>query len=118
VPRGAPSLPSPRCPARAPPYVPSVDACAHPPRQAEFDSTVELGFQASTTWHQGSVVASEAGAAGRPMSSVQSCSWAFKVSPVVGWGDAAGAASGGKATAGWLSVLSVFEPHWQASLRS
>lgn len=42
------------------------------------------------------------------------------MTPTVGWGDAptrAAAASGNgssqKATAGWLSMLSVFEPHWQ-----
>lgn len=39
--------------------------------------------------------------------------------PQVGWGDSPTAAArpeGGtsqKATAGWLSMLSVFEPHWQ-----
>jgi len=91
----------------------------HPPPKAEFDAAVELGFQASDTWQQGSIVAAESGAAGAPMSTVQSCSWAFRVSPTVGWGSAAGAGGGGggtqsgKATAGWLSVLSVFEPHWQ-----
>jgi hypothetical protein len=82
--------------------------------QAEFDASVELGFQASATWQQGAIIASEAGAAGAPMSTVQNCSWAFKINPLTGWGDAAGGAvKSGKATAGWLSVLSVFEPHWQ-----
>jgi tocopherol cyclase len=102
-----------------------------PPRrmvpQAEFDASVEAGFQASATWQQGALVASEAGAAGAPMSTVRSCRWAFRVTPCVGWGDASsaaaaassssspsgGSARGGRATAGWLSTLSVFEPHWQ-----
>lgn len=50
---------------------------------------------------------------------VPSCSWAFSMIPRVGWGDSPTAAArpqGGtsqKATAGWLSMLSVFEPHWQ-----
>ena len=119
-----------------------------PPRrmlpQAEFDAAVELGFQASATWQQGSIVAAEAGAAGAPMSTVQRCSWALRIDPLVGWGDASAAAAAtssssgggldasssgssssgssgspsggavaGRATAGWLSALSVFEPHWQ-----
>jgi tocopherol cyclase len=81
--------------------------------KSEFDSAVEHGFQASATWQQGSIVASEAGAPGAPMSTVPNCSWAFRLSPSAGWGDPAAGAGGGKATAGWLSVLSVFEPHWQ-----
>jgi hypothetical protein len=44
--------------------------------------------------------------------------------PQVGWGDSPTAAArpeGGtsqKATAGWLSMLSVFEPHWQVHGRA
>lgn len=80
---------------------------------------MESGFQASATWQQGSIVAAESGAAGAPMSTVQSCSWAFSINPIVGYGDAATAGSSmksGKATAGWLSMLQVFEPHWQVGL--
>ncbi|KAI8472481.1 MAG: tocopherol cyclase-domain-containing protein [Monoraphidium minutum] len=83
---------------------------------AEFDSAVECGFQASATWQQGSIVAAESGAAGAPMSTVQNCSWQLRMNPVTGWGEPGGGGGGagsGKATAGWLSVLSVFEPHWQ-----
>ena len=56
-------------------------------------------------------------------SAVQSCSWALSMTPKVGWGDSPTAAArpeGGtsqKATAGWLSMLSVFEPHWQVGCR-
>ena len=77
---------------------------------AQFDAGVEQGFQASATWHQGSIVRAEAGAAGSLPSTVDSCRWAFSVRPVVGWGDAGGRQ---KATAGWLAALPVFEPHWQ-----
>lgn len=58
-------------------------------------------------------VSSEAGATGAPMSTVDACSWEFSVRPVHGWGDS-GATS--KPTAGWLSLLAVFEPHWQVRL--
>lgn len=37
-------------------------------QQAEFNASVEQGFQASPTWHQGSILAAEAGAAGPKMS--------------------------------------------------
>jgi tocopherol cyclase len=118
--------------------------------QAEFDAAVEQGFQASPTWHQGSIVAAETGTPGPPLSNVAACSWALSMTPKVGWGDAPGAAGNGssaaastaggrwgsgsaagerqqqgnalaamlggrsqRATAGWLSMLAVFEPHWQ-----
>ena len=113
-----------------------------PPRTvvapAAFDAAVREGFQASTTWHQGRVVADERGAAGAPMSTVRSAEWCFSVRPAQGWGGggggggASGSAAGSGprlglgacaadgagddrplATAGWLSALSVFEPHWQ-----
>jgi hypothetical protein len=100
--------------------------------QAEFSAAVDQGFQASPSLHQGSIIAGETGAAGPPMSTVSSCSWALTMRQKVGWGDApatalaasvgsVGGISGGgngstqKATAGWLSMLSVFEPHWQVS---
>jgi hypothetical protein len=120
--------------------------------QAEFNAAVEQGFQASPTWHQGSIVAAETGTPGPPLSNVAECSWALSMTPKVGWGDAPGSAGsanstaaaaaaagagwgsgsaagerqqqgnalaamlGGRsqrATAGWLSMLAVFEPHWQ-----
>ena len=56
-------------------------------------------------------MANEAGAAGAPMSTVDACSWDFTLRPAIGWGDQDGVQ---KPTAGWLSALAVFEPHWQA----
>ncbi|KAF8055647.1 VTE1 [Scenedesmus sp. PABB004] len=87
--------------------------------EAEFAALSEQGFQATSTWQQGSIVASEAGTPGPPLSTVSECSWALSITPRVGWGDApaaqrgAGAGGSQRATAGWLSMLSVFEPHWQ-----
>ena len=52
---------------------------------AEFDRSVGLGFQATATWHQGSVEAREEGASGSLRSTVGRARWAFKVEPVVGW---------------------------------
>ena len=75
-----------------------------------FNRSVERGFQASSTWHQGSICASEAGAAGDLKSTVQSCQWEFSIAPKSGWGDASGRQ---KSTAGWLSNFPIFEPHWQ-----
>lgn len=56
-----------------------------PVSAAEFDKSVELGFQATATWHQGSVVSREEGALGSLHSTVSRARWAFKVEPVVGW---------------------------------
>lgn len=78
--------------------------------EASFDAAVAEGFQASATWHQGRLVAAEAGAAGTLPSTVPSCSWAFSVRPETGWSGAGGRQ---RATAGWLASLPVFEPHWQ-----
>jgi tocopherol cyclase len=78
--------------------------------EQDFSNSVAEGFQASSTWHQGKIVAAEDGAAGDLKSTVSSCNWAFSVEPKVGWGDE-GARQ--RATAGWLASLPVFEPHWQ-----
>jgi len=56
-----------------------------PVSASEFDEKVELGFQATATWHQGSVVSREAGASGSLHSTVTRAKWAFKVEPVIGW---------------------------------
>ncbi len=55
------------------------------------------------------MIADEAGATGAPFSTVQSCAWDLTIKPMSGWGRNGEP----RATAGWLSVLSVFEPHWQ-----
>lgn len=77
---------------------------------AQFDAAIEQGFQATTTWHQGSIVRAEEGASGSLHSTVDSCRWAFSVRPVYGWGDEG---ERQRSTAGWLASLPVFEPHWQ-----
>jgi hypothetical protein len=48
---------------------------------------------------------------GRPMSTVDSASWCFNIEPKAGWGSPT--SSSQLATAGWLSMVPVFEPHWQ-----
>ena len=58
----------------------------------------------------GRIVKAEEGVGGSLQSSVDSASWAFSVTPMMGWGDSGGKQ---KATAGWLAALPVFEPHWQ-----
>jgi tocopherol cyclase len=72
---------------------------------------VAHGFQATPTWHQGAIVAREAGTGGTLTSSVPSARWAFSVAPTLGWGPPPPAPQ--RATAGWLAALPVFEPHWQ-----
>ncbi|GAB4820510.1 hypothetical protein N2152v2_007556 [Parachlorella kessleri] len=81
--------------------------------QEEFNANIQHGFQASATWHQGSLVDREAGATGTLHSTVGSCKWAFSVQPLVGWGDQGDRQ---RATAGWLAALPVFEPHWQVMM--
>ncbi|KAL6747380.1 tocopherol cyclase-domain-containing protein [Haematococcus lacustris] len=82
--------------------------------QSSFDAAVVQGFQASSTLQQGAIVACEEGTPGAPLSSVASASWSLTITPLYGWGDAAAPTQ--RATAGWLSVLSVFEPHWQVMM--
>eukprot|EP00889_Picochlorum_renovo_P008710 jgi/Picre1/35740/NNA_003200.t1 len=43
--------------------------------QDKFTSLVKQGFQASSRWHQGNIIASETGASGDLMSTVDSCRW-------------------------------------------
>ena len=65
----------------APPPLPP----SGPVPAADFDRSVGLGFQATATWHQGSIVSREAGASGSLRSTVGRARWAFRVEPVVGW---------------------------------
>jgi tocopherol cyclase len=76
-----------------------------------FFEVVDKGFQASYVKQTGSIISNEAGTSGAPLSTVSSCSWDLEIRPMTGWGGENGGPQ--KATAGWLSVLSVFEPHWQ-----
>jgi tocopherol cyclase len=69
-----------------------------PPEQ--FTQYIQEGYQATATWHQGSL-REPSGAAAK---------WEYQIQPVYGWGDANGLQ---QSTAGWLSSLQVFEPGWQ-----
>ena len=104
---------------------------------------VSQGFQASATFHQGDITAAEVGASGELKSTVSSyvsafarsragfqdplapsllpplfprsfirCRWEFCIEPLAGWGPPERQQS----TAGWLSALPIFEPHWQVLL--
>ena len=75
-----------------------------------FCQVVGEGFQASSRWHQGNIVACEEGSSGKLESTVDKCSWEFQIEPSSGWGDFQGRQ---RSTAGWLASLPVFEPHWQ-----
>ncbi len=76
-------------------------AKALPPK--DFSAIVQEGYQVSThdgiQHHQGRLLL--------PSGKVQA-EWQYQVIPVEGWGGARQ-----KATAGWLSYLSLFEPGWQ-----
>ncbi|MCD8485293.1 MAG: tocopherol cyclase family protein [Desertifilum sp.] len=68
---------------------------------ADFNHSVQEGYQATATWHQG--VLHDPGTG-------QSARWQYTIKPVYGWGSAN---SPQQSTAGWLSFLPIFEPGWQ-----
>jgi len=69
-----------------------------PPEQ--FTQQIQEGYQATATWHQGSL----------QEPSGASAQWEYRIQPVYGWGKATGQQ---QSTAGWLSSLQIFEPGWQ-----
>lgn len=73
----------------------------------EFWESVKEGYQVTPTWHQGCLRDN-----GRTdfAKTVDTIRWEYSTRPVYGWGSV-GASQ--LATAGWLAVLPVFEPHWQ-----
>lgn len=75
-----------------------------------FTRTVEQGYQAALTWHQGSLESDDSSAAGNLPPTVKSVKWAYSTRPIYGWGDTG---ADQKSTAGWLAAMPVFEPHWQ-----
>ncbi|DBA67375.1 TPA: hypothetical protein ACH3X2_001667 [Trebouxia sp. C0005] len=75
-----------------------------------FTRTVEQGYQAALTWHQGSLESDDSTAAGELPPTVKSVKWAYSTRPIYGWGDTG---TDQKSTAGWLAAMPVFEPHWQ-----
>lgn len=95
-------------------YVPqcATRGTVNPDRFAQLMREEEfIGFQQTPTRQQGRIQADERSAGAGPASSCKQCSWDFNIQPVYGWG---APNSTQKATAGWLSSLPVFEPHWQA----
>eukprot|EP00249_Psilotum_nudum_P004098 c17636_g1_i1 orf=219-1685(+) len=74
----------------------------------EFWSKVEEGFQVTSSLHQGYLQHD----CSKPSyaKTVDNVRWEYVTQPVYGWGNTT---SKQKATAGWLAVLPVFEPHWQ-----
>ncbi|KAH7443105.1 hypothetical protein KP509_02G019700 [Ceratopteris richardii] len=76
----------------------------------EFSARVEQGYQVSPVWHQGLLHDSGRFSNGKTMKSIR---WAYSTRPIFGWGDVLATQ---KATAGWLAVLPVFEPHWQVCM--
>lgn len=78
--------------------------------QAVFNELVAEGFQASSTWHQGAIRNAPGTIPGNIPAAVEHAKWAFNIRPVYGWGDSGRPQ---RSTASWLSVLPVFEPHWQ-----
>ena len=67
-----------------------------PVAPAVFSRFVTEGFWLSSTLHQGQL---------------GSCRWRYSITPQIGWGGGGGTKQ--YSTAGWLSALPVFEPHWQ-----
>ncbi|MBW4583256.1 MAG: tocopherol cyclase [Tildeniella nuda ZEHNDER 1965/U140] len=99
-----PISPSPQPPSSASPYPPSSSS-SHPltPRYLppeQFTQHVQEGYQATATWHQGSL-REPSGASAR---------WEYQIQPVYGWGNANRLQ---QSTAGWVSSLQIFEPGWQ-----
>lgn len=78
---------------------------SHPsPRYLEpeaFEQTVQEGYQATATWHQGKLFDPGTG---------QSARWQYAIQPIYGWGDRDRPQ---QSTAGWLSQFQIFEPGWQ-----
>lgn len=66
-----------------------------------FEASIQQGYQATTTWHQGSLL--DPGRGDR-------CKWQYEIKPVYGWGNIGQLQ---QSTAGWLSFLAIFEPGWQ-----
>ncbi len=82
----------------------AVSPTEHPPdflEPDEFDDRITEGYQATATWHQGSLKDPGTG---------QTASWQYFTEPIYGWGDRQ---KPQQSTAGWLSQFQIFEPGWQ-----
>ncbi|CAI5956727.1 unnamed protein product [Closterium sp. NIES-65] len=70
----------------------------------EFEARVQYGFQVTPFLHQGTLKNQDDGSIVR---------WRYEVTPIDGWGPRGGTQL---STAGWLSALPAFEPHWQVCM--
>jgi tocopherol cyclase len=68
---------------------------------ALFERHIKQGYQATATWHQGTLYDPQ---------TQQDCRWQYAIQPVYGWGSSG---QPQQSTAGWLSFLPIFEPGWQ-----
>lgn len=66
-----------------------------------FTAAVAEGYQATATWHQGTLTDPSTGF---------TVSWQYQTQPIYGWGTPD---QPQQSTAGWLSRLQIFEPGWQ-----
>ncbi len=62
---------------------------------------IQEGYQATATWHQGSL---------RDPGSGQTARWQYAIEPIYGWGNPRRPQ---QSTAGWFSQFQIFEPGWQ-----
>ncbi|CAI5523383.1 unnamed protein product [Closterium sp. Naga37s-1] len=70
----------------------------------EFEARVQYGFQVTPFLHLGTLKNQDDGSIVR---------WRYEVTPIDGWGPRGGTQL---STAGWLSALPAFEPHWQVCM--
>uniref|UniRef100_A0A7I4FDB0 Tocopherol cyclase n=1 Tax=Physcomitrium patens TaxID=3218 RepID=A0A7I4FDB0_PHYPA len=73
----------------------------------EFWDSVEEGYQVTPIWHQGCLRDNGSTDFAKTVGTVR---WEYSTRPVYGWGSIG---ERQLATAGWLAVMPVFEPHWQ-----
>lgn len=66
-----------------------------------FEQSIQEGYQATATWHQGCL---------RDPGTGQTAHWQYSITPIYGWGNPN---QPQQSTAGWLSFLEIFEPGWQ-----
>lgn len=67
----------------------------------EFDRHIQEGYQATATWHQGTLY---------DPSRNDTVRWQYSTEPLYGWGQPN---QPQQSTAGWLSRFQIFEPGWQ-----
>jgi len=78
--------------------------------ESTFNALTRYGFQSNSTWNQGHIRAVGVVPPGEINNTVSECKWAFSTRPTQGYGSEE---EKQRSTAGWLSALPIFEPHWQ-----